>query len=150
MPQVGEIRPGRDIGYAGKDAKFIWHPCVDCGRERWVLYVIGLGKPKVERCRSCAGCKVHNGGRGRNGNYTIILLRPNDFFYPMVNSSGYVSEHRLVMAKHLGRCLHKWEWVHHKNAIREDNRIENLLLVLRGVHKGRIKCPFCHNEFGLR
>ena len=166
MPEIGESRRGNEVGYRN-DRRLIWASCERCGKERWTRVRNNL--PKYRLCQRCAiqepGVKaaqikvlshVWDERRGRKGiesigwkggrsktkaGYIRIMLAPDDFFYSMVNSSGYVLEHRLIYAQHIGRCLASWEIVHHKDGKLSENgekvnSFNNLQLTTRGQHEG--------------
>ena len=69
------------------------------------------------------------GGRKIQNGYIYILAPPNHPRYGINgNRRRYMAEHRLVMEQIIGRVLEDSEAVHHVNAIRDDNRPENLYL----------------------
>jgi transposase-like protein len=86
------------------------------------------------------------GGRVKaTGGYIAVTAdRDDPLAAAMATVTGYVLEHRLVMAHSLGRPLTRSETVHHVNGRRTDNRPENLQL-RQGRHgKGvRTVCLDC-------
>lgn len=83
------------------------------------------------------GFKWDTNGRWKGG----IIYRTDGYILENMgtkskNSKGarYKLQHRIVMEKHLGRKLLRNEIIHHKNANRSDNRIENLQIMTQSEH----------------
>lgn len=69
------------------------------------------------------------GGRLDDGQgYFKVWVGDNDPMAKMRDASGYVKEHRLVMARKLGRPLRGDETVHHIDGDRTNNSYDNLQL----------------------
>lgn len=74
------------------------------------------------------------GKRRRTEQGYIIMHWPE---HPNARKDGKVSEHTVVMVEFLGRPLERFENVHHRNGIRDDNRLENLELWTKVQPPGR-------------
>lgn len=122
---------------------------------------VGEGDSIIRRLLRDAGCEIQirkgrrsnllhsdspawRGGRTLSGEYVLIHLAPDDPLRYMADKSGYVREHRLIMAQYLGRPLRSDESVHHIDNDKTNNDISNLQL-RQGQHgKGNVlMCADC-------
>jgi hypothetical protein len=97
-------------------------------RDAWrIENSIPLDKPVQKRAVFGTGhiCKKYG--------YRII----NKITHPNATKKGRIYEHVYVMAQHLERPISKGENIHHKNGVRNDNRIENLELWTTGQPAGQ-------------
>jgi hypothetical protein len=113
-------------------------------------FLVSNGIEPVHRPRNLRGDQHPSwrGGVTMIHGYRAVKVARDDPFASMRIDQGYVMEHRLVMARALGRPLEKYETVHHINGDKQDNRLENLQL-RQGQHgKGVVfRCQDCgsHN-----
>jgi hypothetical protein len=87
------------------------------------------------RARMCGPNSPRWSTRRRKTNSGYIILANAE--YPGAAFPNHTKEHIVVMSRHLGRKLLKGETVHHKNGLRDDNRIENLELRASAHGKGQ-------------
>ncbi len=114
------VAPSPSISIPSGDKKTAWLCRCDCGNEK----IVRSDMLKAGSVQSC-GCKSSGTKhyRWKGGKTT------SSRGYELIRVNGeYVPEHRVVMEEILGRKLHVFETVHHKNGLKRDNRPENLEL----------------------
>ena len=98
------------------------------GRAAWSDAAVASHKAKMTGANNHAW----KGGvtlRNRHGNHVgAKYVRCPTEFLSMARKDGYVMEHRLEVARVIGRCLTRTEAVHHMNHDSTDNRVTNLAL----------------------
>lgn len=98
----------------------------DCGRDFFAKEYCQAHYNQLRRDGEVKPLKEKREREGHmsSGGYWT-LFRPE---HPNAGAYGRLYEHTFVMSNHLGRPLLSHENVHHKNGVRDDNRIENLEL----------------------
>lgn len=125
-----------------------WNEFVkECGGNPYKPYLSELAIKNKILAKKGKRSSHWKGGKHKDKWGYIQIWMPE---HPNSKMAGYIHEHRLVMSKHLGRPLTSNEFVHHKNGIKDDNRLQNLELMTKQVHRGKVKCPHCRKEFTIR
>jgi uncharacterized protein with PIN domain len=100
------------------------------------------------------GGLTYRNRKGAYANQPIKYVRCPLDYLSMARKDGYVMEHRIVVARAMGRVLQRTEVVHHINHDATDNRLENLMLFATNAqHKAYeggkgiapLWCGLCHS-----
>lgn len=100
----------------------------------------------LRRCKNCG--KIFNTYKSQDAKFCSSICAGNnslpigsyrksvkyDQYLEVKTENGWKLEHRLVMEKHLGRKLEKWEEVHHIDGDKHNNKLSNLFLVDKKGH----------------
>jgi hypothetical protein len=136
---------GQEVSiFRGKPRRFIYkhHSRTEKQRKMHSKRMIGNTlysgriKPKsareiISKKQRGEGNSMWNNGRTIAGGGYISLWKPD---HPFADVNGRIKEERLVMEAHIGRYLKKEEIIHHINHNRQDNRIENLMIMSKHDH----------------
>jgi hypothetical protein len=130
--RLGDVKPDKPIRAP--------RPCevANCDREH---YARGLCNTHYRRLlnggdvRADDPIRIVTGTGYLHHGYWVVAV-PEDERW-LVGGEAAVGEHRLTMARHLGRALLPDETVHHRNGVRTDNRLENLELWSSAHPKGQ-------------
>lgn len=120
------------------DKKTNWWKTHDTAETRRKIGEASKGREGKKREQS----SLWRGGRYVSGRDGYIMV--------YIGNYKYIPEHRFVMQQHLGRELTADEEVHHINGIKDDNRLQNLKLVVKKMHYGEVKCPHCGASFEVK
>lgn len=117
-----------------------------CGQNTVARTLTELGIHEKKQCK-LRGEDHHSWQGGRRidaSGYVRVRVPDEDRHLADATRSGYMMEHRLVMARILGRRLLTSESVHHINGDRQDNDPENLQL-RQGNHGSGVvlRCASC-------
>jgi len=97
--------------------------------------------------------------KGNHGLQPIKYVRCPQHLSSMSRKDGYATEHRIEVAKAMGRPLLRSEVVHHINHDATDNRIINLMLFATNAEHKRFEhgqdikpiwCGLCHFNMSAR
>ncbi len=132
-----KLLPGREHIVVNRHVKYK-DSCPECGAELWrhKEYLGHLCNP----CASLVAGALHR--REKNGNWAggrainrygyveVVISRDDPFFSMARKNKNVILEHRLAVARLLGRCLETWEVVHHKGVRypqgSPENKLDNL------------------------
>ena len=136
--------------------------CKVCKKEFWVIKCRESAKYCSHKCRAVAHGKIFRGenhpmygihrfrkdsanwkgGKTTSSGGYILIHQPS---HPFSSKAGYVRESRIVVEKQIKRYLFSKEIVHHLNEIKNDDRIENLMVFKnKPYHRWFHKRGYCN------
>ncbi len=120
----------QDPEYRKRMSELHRHPISESHKKNIAKAVKKRMQPKHIREKFSRLWKGKNNPRWKGGQYTdkdgyVYILKPS---HPLARKNGYIKRCNLVMEKKIGRYLTPEEIVHHRNSIRNDDRIKNLKL----------------------